>query len=71
MMRFNEDGTITNVLTPEEDEEFVMELRKQEAYKDGVKTTAISMIEDKVPLTKIAQYTKLSIKELRELKNNI
>ena len=70
MIRFNEDGTISNVLTPEEDEAFVRALREREAYKNGVKNTAISMLKDKVPLAKIAQYTNLSIKELKKLKKS-
>ncbi len=67
MIRFNEDGTITNVLTPEEDEELMRALRDEEAYNNGVKDTAISMVKDKVPLKKVAQYTKLSIKDLKKL----
>ena len=70
MLRFNEDGTITNLMTPEEEDALMERIIRRNAYEDGVKTTAISMIKDKVPLTKIAQYTKLSIKELKELKNN-
>ncbi len=75
MIRFNEDGTITNVLTPEEDEAFVRALREQEAFDNGheigaketARKNAISMLKDKVPLKKVAQYTKLSIKELKKL----
>ncbi len=71
MIRFNEDGTITNVLTPEEDEEFVMELRRQEAYDNGAKDTmrsnAISMIKEKIPLKIVSKVTKISIKELKKL----
>ncbi len=67
MIRFNEDGTITNVLTPEEDEEFVMELRRQEAYDNGVKNTAISMIKEKIPLKTVSKVTKINIKELKKL----
>ena len=67
MIRFNEDGTISNVLTPEEDEAFVRALREREAYKNGVKNTAISMIKKNYPLKDIAEITKLSIKELKKL----
>ncbi len=68
MIRFNEDGTITNVLTPEEDEAFVRALREQEAYDNGIKATAISMIKKKYPLKDIVEITKLDIKELKKLK---
>ena len=79
MIRFNEDGTITNVLTPEEDEEFVMELRRREAYDNGhevgikegiennARSNAISMIKKNYPLKDIAEITKLSIKEIKKL----
>ncbi len=71
MIRFNEDGTITNVLTPEEDEAFVRALRDEEAYNNGAKENArknaISMIKKNYPLKDIAEITKLSIKDLKKL----
>ena len=35
--------------------------------EDGVKTTAISMIKEKIPLEIISKVTKLSVKELKKL----
>ncbi len=74
MLRFNEDGTITNLMTPKEENALMERIIKKNAYQDGAKdtirNTAISMINDNVPLEKIAQYTKLSIKELEKLKDN-
>ena len=70
MLRFNEDGTITNLMTPEEENALMERIIRRNAYEDGVKTTAISMIEKNYPLKDISEITKLSIKELKELKNN-
>ena len=71
MLRFNEDGTITNLMTPEEEDALMERIIRRNAYEDGAKdttrNTAISMIKDKVPLKKIARYTKLSIKEIKKL----
>ena len=79
MLRYNEDGAITNLMTPKEENALMERIIKKNAYQDGLKkgmkmaskdtirNTAISMINDNVPLEKIAQYTKLSIKELEKL----
>ena len=78
MLRFNEDGTITNLMTPEEENALMERIIRRNAYEDGVKKgvktgtkgIAISMIEKNYPLKDISEITKLSIKELKELENN-
>ncbi len=82
MLRFNEDGTITNLMTPKEENALMERIIKKNAYQDGLKkgmkagtkdtirNTAISMIEKNYPLEDISEITKLSIKELEKLKNN-
>ena len=79
MLRFNEDGTITNLMTPEEEDALMERIIRRNAYEDGVKkgmkmaskdtikNTAISMIERNYPLKDISEITKLSIKELKKL----
>ncbi len=74
MLRFNEDGTITNLMTPEEENALMERIIRRNAYEDGAKNTtrntAISMIKEKIPLEIISKVTKLSIKDLKKLKNN-
>ena len=79
MLKFNEDGTITNLMTPEEEDALMERIIRRNAYEDGVKkgmkmaskdtikNTAISMIERNYPLKDISEITKLSIKELKKL----
>ena len=75
MLRFNEDGTITNLMTPEEEDALMERIIRRNAYEDGVKKgvkngtkgIAISMIEKNYPLKDISEITKLSIKELKKL----
>ena len=75
MLRFNEDGTITNLMTPEEENALMERIIRRNAYEDGVKKgvktgtkdIAISMIKEKIPLEIISKVTKLSVKELKKL----
>ncbi len=71
MFRFNEDGTITNLMTPEDERVLMEGIIERNAYEDGakdtIKKTAISMIKKNYPLKDIAEITKLSIKELKKL----
>ena len=71
MLHLNEDGTITNTMTAEEDDEMVTELRRRYAYEEGVKDTALSMIKERIPLKTISRVTKISLEDLKQLKTSI
>ncbi len=71
MFRFNEDGTITNLMTPEDERVLMEGIIERNAYEDGAKDNAkniaISMIKENIPLETISKVTKISLKELRKL----
>ncbi len=75
MLRYNEDGAITNLMTPKEENALMERIIKKNAYQDGLKKgmktgtkdIAISMMKEGIPIETISKVTKLSIKELEKL----
>ena len=64
----NEDSEFVNVISPDKDNEMVINTLKNEAIKEGIFETAKKMLDDNLSIDMVSKYTGLTKEEINSLK---